>query len=187
MSLFKSKYDNFDMDGFVKELRYILTKNTIIVNIGTDRCIGDAMAPLIGTLLRENNFRFPVYGTIESPIHAVNIETRLKDINNLHPNANIIGIDACLGDSVDNILINDYPIRPGSGLGKSLPSVGKFSIVGVVNNDGDTLFNNSIRFDKVFNMAKKITEGLIKASQYIEANEVASDSLDNEIKLFKVS
>lgn len=150
-----------------------MDKNTIIVCIGTDRCIGDCLGPLVGMLLKERGFPFPVYGTISEPIHALNIEKKLYEIKLLHPKANIIGIDACLGDtnSVGEIQARDYPIHPGKGVGKTLPDVGTSSIIGIVDSsDNNEIFTNrNIRLDLIFNMSKIIADSLIHA-YYLFAN-----------------
>jgi len=148
-------------------LKDYIDKNTIIVCIGTDRCIGDCLGPLVGTQLKEKGFPFPVYGTISEPIHALNIEKKLYEIKLLHPKANIIGIDACLGDanSVGEIQARDYPIHPGKGVGKTLPDVGTSSIIGIVDSsDNNEIFTNrNIRLDLIFSMSKIITDSLIHA------------------------
>jgi len=54
-------------------LKDITNENTIVVCIGTDRAIGDALGPLVGTMLKNSDFKYPVYGTLDSPIHALNI------------------------------------------------------------------------------------------------------------------
>jgi putative sporulation protein YyaC len=190
-SLYKSYYKEVNLDEFVKTLKDVLTKDIILVNIGTDRNIADSLSPLIGTILKENNFQLPVYGTLSEPIHAVNLEYKLAEIKDKHPNSTILALDACLGlrDCIGEIRIQKKPIKPGSGAGKKLPQVGDYSIVGVVADmDEDVIFiNRTIRLDFIYNMAKIIAEGLIKASQYIEVNEVASDIIDEEIKLYRVS
>lgn len=148
-------------------LKNYIDENTIIICIGTDRCIGDCLGPLAGTMLKESNFPLPVYGTISDPIHALNIDKKLEKIKNKHPNSTIIGIDACLGDteSIGEIQARDYPIHPGKGVGKELPHVGNFSLIGIVDsNDTDELFTNrSIRLSFVFDLTKVITRSLIHA------------------------
>ncbi|CDG02644.1 spore protease YyaC [Clostridium chauvoei] len=147
-------------------LKNYISKNTVIVCIGTDKCIGDCLGPLVGTYLIDNQFKLPVYGTIEAPIHALNIEHRLSQIKKLHPNANIIGIDACLGDakSIGEIHVRNYPIHPGKGVGKRLPDVGSTSIIGIVDSSDNAEFftSRSIRLHLIMSMAKVIARGICK-------------------------
>ncbi|WML36612.1 spore protease YyaC [Clostridium sp. OS1-26] len=176
MKRVKANYKNplsyYDIAYFLKDY---IDKNTIIVCIGTDRCIGDCLGPLVGTLLKDSNFPLPVYGTVSEPIHALNIDKRLDEIKQLHPNNRIIGIDACLGDSdsIGEIQARDYPVHPGKGVGKSLPNVGETSIIGIVDsNDNDEIFNStSIRLSLIFSMAKVVRDSLIHA-YYLYNNEI---------------
>ncbi len=147
----------------------ILGDNTIIVCIGTDRCIGDSLGPIVGTLLKRNNFRYPVYGTLKSPIHAMNLKEELDRIHDIHKDPYIIAIDACLGDEsyIGNIQIRYGPIYPGKGVGKRLPTVGDLSIVGIVdkftNDDIIPIYN--IRLSLVMDMAEVIVHSFIKAGK----------------------
>lgn len=164
-----------------KELLKIINKSSdiVIVNIGTDKCIGDCLAPMVGTMLKENNFTFPVYGTIKEPIHAKNLEKRFNEIKVKHPNSLIIGIDACLGDeeTVKYIALRDYPISPGKGVGKTLPQVGDYSLIGIIgDSNNDFIFSSSgIRLDFIMDMAKVISKSLVKAEKeyYILNKEIA--------------
>lgn len=145
----------------------IISYNTIIVCIGTDKCIPDSLGPLVGTFLKNNNFQIPVYGTLDSPIHALNIDSEILKIKSKHPNTTIIGIDACLGDknSIGEIHIRDFPINPGKGVGKTLPQVGDFSIIGIVDSSDNANFFNmkSIRLNTIYNMAQVISDSLIES------------------------
>lgn len=159
---YKNKLAYYKISYFLKDY---IDNNSLIVCIGTDRCIGDCLGPLVGTYLKETNFPLPVYGTISHPIHALNLNDSLKKINKLHPNANIIGIDACLGEnhSIGEIQIRDYPIHPGKGVGKCLPKVGDVSIVGIVDSDysNEIFSNRNIRFNLIMDMAKTIKNSII--------------------------
>jgi putative sporulation protein YyaC len=159
---FKNPLSYYEIAYFLKDY---INEDTVIVCIGTDRCIGDCLGPLVGTLLKSKNFPLPIYGTISDPIHALNIDRKLNEIKILHPHNNMIGIDACLGDSdsIGEIQARDYPVHPGKGVGKSLPNVGETSIIGIVDsNDNDEIFNsNNIRLNLVLSMAKVITHALI--------------------------
>ena len=149
------------------EIKNYITKNTVIVCIGTDKCIGDCLGPLVGSILTENFFPLPIYGTLSSPIHALNIDERLDEIYNNHPNASIIGVDACLGDEEDigDIRIRDYAIHPGKGVGKKLPEVGVASVIGIVDSSDNSefFFSRSIRLSFIMNMAKIISKIFIDA------------------------
>lgn len=148
-------------------LKDYIKDNTVIVCIGTDKCIGDCLGPMVGTFLKEKNFPLPVYGTIESPIHALNINKRLDEIKKLHPKSLLIGIDACLGDpdSIGEIHTRNFPIHPGKGVGKTLPDVGTASIIGIVDSSENAEFftSRSIRLHLIMQMAIVISSALIYA------------------------
>lgn len=142
---------------------------TIIVCIGTDKCIGDCLGPLVGTLLVKSNFSYPVIGTLENPAHAVNLDGVIKNINQKYPNPFIIAIDACLGhnDYIGDIQVKLGPVHPGKGVGKALPNVGDISIVGVVDSiDVSDIFSiRSIRLNLIMKMAEVISSAIIEASK----------------------
>ena len=162
--LYNSYNSHIEIAKFIKDY---ITNNTVIVCIGTDKCIGDCLGPMVGTFLKEKNFPLPVYGTIESPIHALNINNRLNEINKLHPKSLIIGIDACLGEasSIGEIHTRDYPIHPGKGVGKNLPDVGIASIIGIIDSSENAEFftSRSIRLHLVMEMSKIISAAIIYA------------------------
>jgi putative sporulation protein YyaC len=141
----------------------------VFVCIGTDRSTGDSLGPLVGTLLEEKPISsFHVYGTLEDPIHAVNLEEKLNEIKKKHFNPYIIGIDACLGrlKSVGVIQIGEGPVKPGAGVNKDLPEVGNMHITGIVNVSGFMEFFvlQNTRLNLVLKMAKTIANGIYEAS-----------------------
>ncbi|WP_258049578.1 spore protease YyaC [Clostridium weizhouense] len=148
-------------------LKEYMSDETIIVCIGTDKCIGDCLGPLVGSILIDNLFPLPIYGTLSHPIHALNIDARLDEIYKKHPNSPIIGVDACLGDrsAIGEIHTRDYAIHPGKGVGKDLPEVGIASIIGIVDsvNNSQLFSSYSIRLSLVMDMAKLISNALIEA------------------------
>lgn len=110
-----------------------------VICIGTDRSTGDALGPLVGTSLsRYQHEQFDVYGTLESPVHAMNLEETLHKVSHVSHPPYIIGIDACLGQasSVGCIQVGEGPVRPGAGVNKQLPPVGDMHITGIVNVGG---------------------------------------------------
>jgi putative sporulation protein YyaC len=141
----------------------------VFVCIGTDRSTGDSLGPLVGTLLEERCINsFYVYGTLDDPIHAVNLKEKLTEINTLHVNPYIIGIDACLGRSknVGTIQVGHGPVKPGAGVNKELPAVGDIHITGIVNVSGFMEFFvlQNTRLNLVMKMAKTIANGIYETS-----------------------
>ncbi|AOR22615.1 spore protease YyaC [Clostridium taeniosporum] len=155
-----------------ESIKDYLNNETIIVCIGTDKCIGDCLGPLVGSLLKDKSFQLPVYGTLSSPIHALNIDDKLNEIYKKHPNCPIIGIDACLGskDAIGEIHTRNYAIHPGKGVGKELPEVGIASIIGIVDTvDNSEVFSSyNIRLSLVMDMAKLISNALINAYNLVK-------------------
>ncbi|WNF37157.1 spore protease YyaC [Bacillaceae bacterium IKA-2] len=157
---------------FVNHLLQFLPKETnrdiVLVCIGTDRSTGDALGPLIGTQLIQSKLTcFHVYGTLEEPVHAVNLEEKMIKINNQFDNPFIIGIDACLGrtTSVGIISINDGPVKPGAAVNKNLPLVGNIHITGIVNVGGfmEYMVLQNTRLHLVIKIAQTIAKGLLIA------------------------
>lgn len=145
----------------------------VIVCIGTDRSTGDSLGPLVGTFLSEKiNNPFYVYGTLEEPIHAVNLHEKIDYINQNHPNAFIIAVDACLGKvkNIGTVQVCNGPLKPGAGVNKQLPEVGDVHITGIVNVSGFMEFFvlQNTRLSLVMKMAKIISESIFTASKMID-------------------
>ncbi|MCM3574887.1 spore protease YyaC [Mesobacillus subterraneus] len=152
------------------------TRPIVFVCIGTDRSTGDSLGPLIGTLLEEKEIApYHVYGTLDDPIHAVNMDAKLAEIKEKHFNPFIIGIDACLGrlKSVGSIQVGDGPVKPGAGVNKELPEVGNMHITGIVNVSGFMEFFvlQNTRLNLVLKMAKTIANGISVSSQQLSKKQ----------------
>lgn len=166
MKKIKTYYDNYlayyEISNFLKDH---IDEKTIIVCIGTDKCIGDCLGPLVGTLLKEKFFPLNVFGTLDSPIHALNLDKKITEIIKSYPNHKIIAIDACLGDSksIGEIHTRNEPIHPGKGVGKTLRSVGDVSIIAIVDSSEniDLFTSRPIRLSFILDMSKVIVDALI--------------------------
>lgn len=135
--------------------------------IGTDRSTGDSLGPFIGSALQAACFHLPVYGTIQKPLHAINLAERLEVIYERHTNPFIIAIDACVGTSeqVGHIYIEKGPIQPGQAFQKDLPPVGQISIKGVVNMyDSRYSYFQTTRLYVIQQMSNVITEAILHSS-----------------------
>ncbi|MGG2063273.1 spore protease YyaC [Bacillus sp. S14(2024)] len=142
----------------------------IILCIGTDRSTGDALGPLVGSKLQDYNIQnFHLYGTLESPVHALNLEETITEIHKTFMNPFIIAIDACLGKSqnIGSITIGKGPSKPGAAMNKKLPAIGDMHIHGIVNLNGFMEFFvlQNTRLNLVMNMATSIAESIIETDK----------------------
>lgn len=134
----------------------------IILCIGTDRSTGDALGPLIGTHL--SRLKLPqlhIYGTLDDPVHATNLEQYITVIQHQFFDPFIIAVDACLGrlDSIGCITLADGPLRPGAGVNKKLPEIGDAHITGIVNVGGfmEYMVLQNTRLNLVWRMSENIS------------------------------
>lgn len=154
----------------------------IIINIGTDRATGDCLGPLVGTRLRGLSSRMEIYGSLEHPVHATNLEEILDDINNRCDRPIIGAVDACLGntDRIGYINVRPGSLKPGTALKKSLPEVGDFHISGVVNVGGffEHLVLQNTRLYIVYKMADLIAKGLYLAFSQLSRHSDSNPPLN---------
>lgn len=140
----------------------------IFLCIGSDRITGDCLGPLIGHQLnRLCAHPYTVYGTLDYPVHALNLRDILKDIQYTHPQGLIIAIDASLGSSSHQgcVCVGKGSILPGAGVSKDLPAVGDIFITGIVNLTGASphLLLSSTRLSDVMQMADSIAQGILQS------------------------
>ncbi|MDI6602011.1 MAG: spore protease YyaC [Thermoanaerobacteraceae bacterium] len=158
-------YKNEDSIALMsKFLKNYINPRTLILCIGTDKWIGDSLGPFVGYLLKKSLYPGPVYGTLENPVHAINLYNTLKEIKKRHPHSNIVAVDACLGEpiNVGKIVLTNSPLYPGKGVGKALPAVGDISIIGIVDEYNSYNLHN-IRLELIVNMAETICSGILQS------------------------
>ncbi|MCQ4795546.1 spore protease YyaC [Anaerofustis stercorihominis] len=168
----KQEIFNYLDEDIINKLSYEIKKNIkkdcVLLLIGTDKCIGDAFAPLVGSLLTSYNYiKNPVYGTIKEPIHALNIKETLDEIKNKYPDKPIFVIDSMIsgkGNIGDIILLNEG-IFPGSAIGKKLPLSGDISLTLVVSNNEKDAINSltTLRLNNIYEMAKVVANSIFIA------------------------
>lgn len=155
-----------------------LTEDSAIVCIGTDKCIIDSLGPLIGTMLTRKNVSIDIYGTLEKPVHAMNLVDYINNIKSKNYK-NILAIDACLSTQKAQgaIEVRKGPINPGKGIGKLLPEVGDISIIGIVESS-EKEFKELVqdtRLSLIYAMAEVIAEGIIISININESKESFED------------
>lgn len=161
-------------------------KEIVILCIGTPLLFADSLGPLTGSLLRQslshdsNSSDGPlvwVYGTMSTPIHALNYEEKLRAIQHRHRHAFIIAVDASLGDSsrIGLLTLQRGKLSPGSGIPlrdprftskrpRSLTPVGHLSLTGIVQNaDTDTWSTSPLNFQEMYRMAAFLSKGILFA------------------------
>lgn len=137
----------------------------VFVCIGTDRSTGDALGPLVGSKLKKYTYSdIFVFGTLDDPVHAVNLGDTLRDVQREYFNPYIVGIDACLGQltSVGSIQLGHGPLKPGAGVNKELPPVGDIHLTGIVNVGGfmEYFVLQNTRLSLVMNMADMMAKSI---------------------------
>lgn len=145
-------------------------KDIVIVCIGTDRSTGDCLGPLIGEkLIHKNLSCFHVFGTLENPVHAVNLQETITAILHTFEDPFVIGVDACLGksSSVGFISLANGPVKPGAAVNKDLPEIGNINITGIVNVGGfmEYMVLQNTRLHLVMKMADIISDSIYIADK----------------------
>ena len=140
-------------------------RSVAFVCIGTDRSTGDSLGPLIGYKIANLKYKgVYVYGDLENPVHAKNLEEVMKCVSSDCEEPFIIAIDACLGriDHVGFVGIGEGSIRPGSGVNKELTPVGDMFVTGIVNFGGfmDYLVLQNTRLHIVMKIADLVATGI---------------------------
>ena len=116
--------------------------------------------------------RIQIIGTLERPVHAMNLEQSMAMIRLRYPDHVIIAVDASVGsqDHVGCITLGKGALRPGLGVCKDLQAVGDIFITGIVGGYGnyDPLMLQSVRLSVVMRMADYICESVFLVEQFLE-------------------
>lgn len=154
-------------------------KPIIFLCIGTDRCTGDSLGPIVGYKLKSytkdiSNKFFYIYGSLESPVHANNLSDIINKIQSNFIDPYIIAIDSSLGktSNIGKVFIDKKPVFPGLALNKDLPPIGDLSITGIVNISGnyDFLILQNTRLYTVMSLADSISKGIFYTINKIYKN-----------------
>lgn len=153
-----------------------INKEIVVMCIGTDRSTGDALGPLVGSLLTMVNPQcLKVYGTLHRPIHAINLQGNLNDIQMKYEDPFIIALDASLGrrTSIGSLITGLGPLKPGAAVNKNLPLVGDIHLIAVVNLY--SLMGYSVlqttRLSLIYDLAVILTKTLKNVDQFLTHND----------------
>lgn len=166
--LIRKKVKGSELPAFLQTIREtgVGVGELLFLCIGTDRSTGDALGPLVGTMLEEAGYAH-VIGTLRQPLDASNMRERLlTEVVPYRNERTIIAIDACLGQasSVCSYQVSNQPMEPGKSLGKQLPAVGDYSIAAIVNvGEGQKYaLLQSTSLYRVMSMASEITAAITR-------------------------
>lgn len=133
--------------------------------IGTDRSTGDSLGPLIGYKLKEKRLeRLEILGTLDRPVHAMNLENYQAILKLQYPRHVVVAVDASVGnmEHIGCVTLGKGALKPGLGVSKELKAVGDIFITGIVGSCGnyDPLMLQSIRLSVVMRMADCISRSI---------------------------
>lgn len=168
-----SSYRSFRKEEFAERLSELIEtemrksgkRELVFLCIGTDRSTGDSLGPLIGYKLKQMKLsKAAVFGTLERPVHAMNLEQYLEVLRICYPDALIAAVDASVGnrEHVGFVTLGRGALKPGLGVSKDLNAVGDIFITGIVGSCSsyDPLYLQSVRLSIVMQMADCISTGI---------------------------
>lgn len=166
-----NSHENYSVLDFSRILYDLIISNKaherplVILCIGTDRATGDCLGPIVGHKLKKKHHnKILLYGTLDQPVHAQNLNETIDTIYAKHSNAFIIAIDASLGSAerIGYITLGKGSLLPGAGVNKKLTPIGDIFITGIVNFTGvfDSMLLQTTRLNIVVILADFIYHGL---------------------------
>ncbi|MDY3917612.1 MAG: spore protease YyaC [Candidatus Limivivens sp.] len=156
--------------GYLREMLRSLPRSPIFLCIGSDRVTGDSLGPMIGSHLQSQiteETGISIYGTLEMPVHALNLKSTLERIHTLHTDQPLVAIDASLGvrEHLGYITISRGSLSPGAGVNKTLECAGDISITGIIGVSGpfSHITLQTTRLSAVIPVAEQIARGICLA------------------------
>jgi putative sporulation protein YyaC len=148
---------------FAKTLLPYISEKTHFVCIGANyQKVSDSFGPMVGSLLEKKGF-INVSGTMERGVHALNLDAISKDIPS---DMFVIAIDAShvKEEYLGMVVIREGSLKPGTGVGRALPSIGNLSIYGGIAEtkpsvDWDFLYN-PVCIERAEKMAEFVAEAI---------------------------
>ncbi len=164
-----SIYNQTDVQLLSNALKEKIT-SPVYMCIGTEKVFSDSLGPRVGSMLNEMmNKPVFVYGLCNQNITAENLCHSYSFIKAMHPESQIVVIDAGVGanEQLGKIQLTDGGIVPGAATNKNLPMMGDVSIVGIVAEKGmaDFYTLNSSKDKFVNEVAAFIAQAIVSASE----------------------
>ena len=148
------------------EMKKQKKQKVLFLCIGTDRSTGDSLGPLIGYKLAEQmRQHVKILGTLDHPVHAMNLEQVMWGIEKNYDDHIIVAVDASVGDAehIGYVTLGRGSIKPGLGVRKELMEVGDLFITGIVGSsrNPDPMMLHSVRLSVVMRLADCISKSVL--------------------------
>ena len=165
-----SIYNEKNKNVLSSEMKKIIADSPVYMCIGTEKVFSDSLGPRVGSLLNERMTKpLFVYGMNDRNITAENLLNSYNFIKAMHPDNQIVVIDAGVGstEQLGGVQLSRGGIVPGAATNKNLPSVGDIGIVGIVAERGMSDFYtlNSSKDRLVSAVAQFIADAIIQADE----------------------
>lgn len=142
----------------------------IVVCFGTAEVSGDSLAPMVGSILKnEYNVKTFVYGDLNHEINGNCIDDTVRFLKNTHEKNLIIAVDASVGKAADvGKIIIKKGVRPKAAFDKNSKAIGDVGILGVVAENTDDPLCSLLSADAEFvrKMAEKIAKLVNETIEY---------------------
>lgn len=149
----------------------------IFLCVGSDKVIGDAYGPLVGTTLKEQLKQYysniHIIGTLEEPVLATNLKKVIVNIQKEYVNPCIIAVDSALSkkEDIGKVFVSNQKMKFAQSIRQEPIEVGQISIKGVVAQDCKVARYNfsvlqSTSLAKVLNLAQMTANGIYETIKY---------------------
>lgn len=149
----------------------------IFLCVGSDKVIGDAYGPLVGTELEEKLKQYyrniHIVGTLEHPVLATNLKKTIGEIQRNYINPCIIAVDSALSkkEDIGKVFVSNEKMKFAQSTRQDPIEVGSISIKGVVAQDCKVARYNfsvlqSTSLGKVLDLAKMTADGIYETIKY---------------------
>lgn len=124
----------YGKNGILQEIKELSKKKQVIlVCIGTDKHVWDSLGPMVGSMLEDYYEDIIIYGSLNEPVTAINVEDLKHEIDIIHSSDLVIAIDIAVTSKKElnkKVYVRRGGIKPGIGVGiKNLSLIGDYSIL----------------------------------------------------------
>ena len=137
-----------------------MNSEIVVLCIGSNKIIGDSLGPRTAEKLSLVTKDCIIYGNMKHSVNGTNLPEYVDMLNKKHPDSTIIAVDACLTtkkEDVGTAKLLPHGVTAGKAVKKNAPSVGTFSVIGIVGEYGDDVYKTlrSVPAELIDELAEK--------------------------------